>query len=104
MTSLPPIASCSSNGLGMLAGAAVTNVALNLLLIPTHGARGAAIATLVAYGVRVVGGLLPLSWTTVRAFRGAYGAERSTGVLLCAMYWHFLDGVWLVIFGLLEFS
>ena len=45
--------------LRLLGAAAVTNVALNLVLIPEYGARGAAVATLVAYAVRVIGGFLP---------------------------------------------
>jgi len=53
------------------------------------------------HGAHVVGGLLPLAVTTRRAFGGRYGPEEHTGVTLCAMYWHFLDAVWLVIFAVL---
>lgn len=44
----------------------------------------------------VIGGLVPLTIVTRRSFAGKYSADRHTGVRLCGMYWHFLDGVWLV--------
>ena len=50
------------------------------------------------HGLHVVGGLGPLAVTTWRAGRGRYGPDERTGVTLCAMYWHFLDAMWLVIF------
>lgn len=56
------------------------------------------------HAAHVVGGVIPLIVTTAQAFRGRYGPQRSTGVLMCGMYWHFLDGVWLVIVGVLAFS
>jgi O-antigen/teichoic acid export membrane protein len=37
-------------------GGAVINAALNLLLSPSHGAVGAAVATVVAYGFAAIGG------------------------------------------------
>ena len=53
------------------------------------------------HAAHVIGGLLPLAVTTVQAFRGRYGPARREGLLLCAMYWHFLDVVWLALFGTL---
>ena len=41
---------------------------------------------------------------TQRALAGRYVAQaragtfRGAGVHYCAMYWHFLDGVWIVLF------
>jgi heme/copper-type cytochrome/quinol oxidase subunit 3 len=32
------------------------------------------------------------------AVRGRFSAERHLGVQLCAMYWMFVVGVWLVLF------
>ena len=37
--------------------------------------------------------------TAFRSRAGTYTAEAHEGVLMCAMYWHFLDGVWFVIFA-----
>lgn len=56
------------------------------------------------HAAHVIGGVVPLIVTTTKAFRGRYGPQRSTGVLMCGMYWHFLDGVWLVIVGVLALS
>lgn len=53
------------------------------------------------HALHIVGGLIPLLVTTVRSRRGAYTAEAHTGVQLCAMYWHFLDAVWIVLFATL---
>lgn len=53
------------------------------------------------HGLHVLGGLVPLGWVTHRAFRGAYTPERFQGLKYCAVYWHFVDVVWLVMFGIL---
>ena len=53
------------------------------------------------HAAHVIGGLVPLAITTFRARRGAYSSEESTGVLMCAMYWHFLDVVWVILFTVL---
>jgi heme/copper-type cytochrome/quinol oxidase subunit 3 len=39
---------------------------------------------------------LGLVWTAAR--RGRYGPERHVGVTTCAMYWHFVVGLWPVLF------
>ncbi len=53
------------------------------------------------HAVHVVGGLIPLSTVTVKAFGGRYSAPEHAGVEYTAMYWHFLDAVWLVLFVVL---
>lgn len=53
------------------------------------------------HAAHVVGGLVLLAVVNVRAIRGRYGPGYHPGVLYSAMYWHFLDGVWLVMFALL---
>ena len=50
------------------------------------------------HAAHVVGGLIPLSVVTWRAFKGKYDASNHAGVYYCGMYWHFLDGVWIVLF------
>lgn len=50
------------------------------------------------HGAHVIGGLIPVAVVTVKAFRGAYTADEHRGVTYAAMYWHFLDGIWLVMF------
>jgi heme/copper-type cytochrome/quinol oxidase subunit 3 len=53
------------------------------------------------HALHVIGGLIPLGVVTGRALRGKYHAGRHDGVRYCATYWHFLDVVWLIMFGLL---
>jgi heme/copper-type cytochrome/quinol oxidase subunit 3 len=55
------------------------------------------------HAAHVVGGLVPLGIVTVRAQRNpaAYTAQRHGPVQAVTMYWHFLDGVWFVMFLLL---
>ena len=53
------------------------------------------------HAVHVIGGLVPLMVVTSRAWAGRYSADYHPGVVYCAMYWHFLDAVWLVLFATL---
>ncbi|MEZ6189314.1 MAG: cytochrome c oxidase subunit 3 [Planctomycetota bacterium] len=53
------------------------------------------------HALHLIGGLIPLGVTTRRAFAGRYTREEHGGVWLCAAYWHFLDAVWLTLFGIL---
>jgi heme/copper-type cytochrome/quinol oxidase subunit 3 len=53
------------------------------------------------HALHVVGGLVPLGLVTARAWRGGYSAGFHPGVEYTAMYWHFLDVVWLVLFTVL---
>ena len=52
-----------------------------------------------AHAAHVLGGLLPLAVVNIRAHQGRYDHEFHGGVEMCAMYWHFLDVVWLVMFA-----
>ncbi len=53
------------------------------------------------HAMHVIGGLIPLMVVTVRAVRGRYSADHHPGVQYCTTYWHFLDGVWLILFATL---
>jgi cytochrome c oxidase subunit 3 len=50
------------------------------------------------HAVHVIGGLVPLAVLTARAWIAPVTATDRPGVIYTAMYWHFLDGVWLVLF------
>ncbi|WOH63565.1 cytochrome c oxidase subunit 3 [Bradyrhizobium sp. BWA-3-5] len=54
-----------------------------------------------AHGLHLVGGLVALSRTTTKAWRGVEMAQMRLSVELCAIYWHFLLLVWLALLGLL---
>jgi cytochrome c oxidase subunit 3 len=53
------------------------------------------------HGLHLMGGLTALGRTTARVWRGAEPAQVRLSVELCAIYWHFLLLVWLVLLGLL---
>lgn len=53
----------------------------------------------VIHALHVIGGFAPLILVTARSFRNGYSRHRYNGVRFCTMYWHFLDGVWLVMFA-----
>lgn len=53
------------------------------------------------HALHVIGGLIPLTIATSRAFLNRYTAEDHAGVAHVAMYWHFLDGVWIALFAVL---
>ena len=54
-----------------------------------------------AHGLHLVGGLVALGRTTAKVWRGAEMTQVRLSVELCAIYWHFLLLVWLVLLGLL---
>ena len=53
------------------------------------------------HGLHVLGGLVAWSMTMGVVWRGADRGRAVRQVRLCATYWHYLLGVWLVLFGLL---
>ena len=54
------------------------------------------------HGLHLIGGLVALGRTTVRAWRGSVAIEKlRLSVELCTMYWHFLLLIWVIVFGLL---
>ena len=56
---------------------------------------------ILVHGLHVMGGILPLVNITVKAHRGRYDHEHHGPVKYIAMYWHFLDGVWVTMFAVL---
>jgi cytochrome c oxidase subunit 3 len=53
------------------------------------------------HGLHLMGGLVALGRTTAKVWRGAAMTQVRLSVELCAIYWHFLLLVWLVLLGLL---
>jgi cytochrome c oxidase subunit 3 len=53
------------------------------------------------HGLHLIGGLVALGRTTARVWRGVEMIQLRLSVELCAIYWHFLLLVWLVLLGLL---
>lgn len=54
-----------------------------------------------AHALHLAGGLVALFRTNFRALREEPDASLAASVELCAVYWHFLLGVWLLLFALL---
>jgi cytochrome c oxidase subunit III len=53
------------------------------------------------HGLHVLGGLVAWGRASARAWRGSDPARIRLGAELCAIYWHFLLGVWVVLFAVL---
>jgi cytochrome c oxidase subunit 3 len=53
------------------------------------------------HAVHVIGGVALLSVVLLRSLRGRYGSGYHPGITYAAMYWHFLDAIWLLLFGVL---
>jgi len=53
------------------------------------------------HGLHLMGGLAALGRTTAKVWRGAAMSQVRLSVELCAIYWHFLLLIWLVLLGLL---
>ncbi len=60
-----------------------------------------------AHAVHLVGGIVALGYLVLRARRPTYNPEnllkRQTAARVVGLYWHSMDGLWLVLFGLLAF-
>ena len=56
------------------------------------------------HAIHLLGGLVAWSRTTAKVRRGLGAEKVCESVGLCAVYWHFLLVVWLVLFGLLLFT
>jgi heme/copper-type cytochrome/quinol oxidase subunit 3 len=53
------------------------------------------------HGLHVSIGVVYLSCIWVRAWQGAYTAEKHSPVELVGLYWHFVDLVWIVLFTII---
>jgi cytochrome c oxidase subunit 3 len=56
------------------------------------------------HGAHVLGGLVAWSRSAARAWSGIAAHRLVLGVELCAIYWHFLLAIWLVLFAVLASS
>ena len=55
------------------------------------------------HGLHLLGGVIALAYVTVAALRMRIGFKRRTAVNVTTIYWHFMDGLWIYLFGLLFF-
>jgi cytochrome c oxidase subunit 3 len=50
------------------------------------------------HGLHVLSGVVYLSTILAQALRGRYSAEDSNAVEIAALYWHFVDLIWILVF------
>jgi heme/copper-type cytochrome/quinol oxidase subunit 3 len=62
---------------------------------------GAIFFLIVVHALHVVGGIVSLAWVTYRAGQHRYDHEHYLPVKHAALYWHFLDIVWIAMFSLM---
>ena len=84
-----------------------------LLLLKSHwlvlnqdnfGGYGLVLALIAIHALHVIGGMVPLAWQTYRAHYHNLSAAQASSLRSCALYWHFLDVVWLLMFALFLFT
>lgn len=63
--------------------------------------EGLVFLLILIHALHVIGGVIPLAVVTWRAHQGRYDHENLGPVRYIAMYWHFLDAVWIVMFAVL---
>jgi cytochrome c oxidase subunit III len=56
------------------------------------------------HGLHVIGAILMVAWLEARSFAGHFNGEHHAAVQAGALYWHFVDLVWLAIFAVLYLS
>ena len=53
------------------------------------------------HGLHVLGGLVLLTLVLYRAAKGQFSSRHHVGVAAVTLYWHFVDVVWIFLFGIL---
>jgi cytochrome c oxidase subunit 3 len=56
-----------------------------------------------AHLMHLIGGLLSLLYVSIKSARGGYSPESFNGIRVSAIFWHFLDGLWVYLFLFLLF-
>ena len=102
--------------LGLLAGSVLGVVFIAMQLgieypqaldefTPRTNSYGSMFFTITGFhGAHVIVGLLMSAWTQVRAWTGAFDADRHVTVQIFTMYWHFVDVVWLFVLATIYIS
>lgn len=63
---------------------------------PHMGVAGMVIVLAILHALHVAGGVIALALVTARAAIGRYDHERYWAIRFSAMYWHFLDLIWVL--------
>jgi cytochrome c oxidase subunit 3 len=54
-----------------------------------------------AHGLHLLGGIVALFYVSLQARRIALAAKKRTAVDVTAIYWHFMDGLWIYVLALM---
>ena len=85
---------------GLQFGVEYTHLIFGLNFTPQTNIFGSAFFTLTGFhGLHVTVGVLFLLICFIRAIRGDFAGKRHFAIEAVEMYWHFVDGVWVVVFS-----
>jgi cytochrome c oxidase subunit 3 len=97
--------------MAVTAGLGALFLATQLVAWQQLAARGVFVATnpsssffyllTAAHGVHLLGGLLTLGYVTIRVWRPSFWQTRAAAVEATALYWHFMDALWVYLLVLL---
>lgn len=90
-------------GLGFLAGQLVAwrELAARGVYLATNPSSSFFYVLTATHAVHLAGGVLALGYVVFHAVRMARGWQRRTALDVTAIYWHFMDALWIYIFFLL---
>lgn len=75
------------------------NEYVHLGVSPQDSAQGSVFYSLTGlHGAHVLIGLLLLVTVCIRVFRGHFTPEKHRGLEVPGIYWHFVDGMWVIVF------
>jgi cytochrome c oxidase subunit III len=76
------------------------NEYVNIGFAPGDHAQGTIFYSLTGlHGAHVFVGLTLLAFATIRAWRGHFTAKEHRGVEVPGIYWHFVDGMWIIVYS-----
>jgi len=91
-------------GAGFLAGQFVAwrELAARGVYLATNPSGSFFYVLTAAHALHLLGGIVALGYVVLHAGRMARGRERRTALDVTAIYWHFMDALWIYIFFLLS--
>jgi len=93
-------------GFGFLAGQAIAwkDMAGQGIYISTNPSSSFFYVLTVSHGLHLAGGVLALLYASVTTLLARPLETKAVVVDVTALYWHFMDGLWIYIFALLQFA
>jgi len=90
-------------GMAFLAGQVVVwrELAARGVYLATNPSSSFFYVLTAAHGVHLLGGVVALGYVVLHAGRIARGRDRRTALDVTAIYWHFMDALWVYLFFLL---